>query len=301
VAKNVGAGVLQRIKNLSKERGIDVQVLVRRYAQERLVYRLSVSEEAKNFCLKGGLLLSVYNGGDLLRPTEDVDFNGFDGRGDVATLEKSLKAALSTPVEDDGVVFHLESMKIQKDRVGIVPGGKVSLLAFVGTARAEVRVDVGFGNPVTPNAEMMTIPTLLDNMVPQPVIAAYPLETVVAEKLHAMVQFGLFNTRIKDYYDVWMLLRLHPFSGEQLTAAIQKTFEHQQRTIPDVIDGLSDTFAAKNEAAWSKFIRQVAPETTTTLAEVVTEIGDFLAPVLDKVRGMDAEPGEWTPSVGWGS
>jgi len=301
VAKNVGAAALQRIKNLAKETGIDVQVLVRRYAQERLVYRLSVSPEANNFCLKGGLLLSVYNGGDLLRPTEDVDFNGFDGNGDVHRLEKSLKAAIATPVEDDGVVFRLETMKITKDRTGIVPGGKVSLIAMVGTARAELRVDVGFGNPVTPNARMMEIPTILDGIAPRPVIAAYPLETVVAEKLHAMVQFGVFNTRVKDYYDIWMLLRLHPFSGEQLAEAIQKTFEHQQRQIPEQVDGLSSAFADRNEGAWSKFIRQVAPEASISLSEVIDEINGFLSPVLDRVRGMDAEPGDWTPSLGWGA
>lgn len=300
MARNVGAGALQRIKNLAKETGIDVQVLVRRYAQERLVYRLSVSEERDNFCLKGGLLLSVYNGGDLLRPTEDVDFNGFDGQGDVHKLEDSLKRAIATPVDDDGVVFHLETMRITKDRTGIVPGGKVSLIAMVGTARAELRVDVGFGNPVTPDAKLIEIPTILGNVAPRPVIAAYPLETVVAEKLHAMVQFGLFNTRIKDYYDVWMLLRLHPFSGEQLARAIQTTFEHQQRQLPEQIDGLSQAFADRNEVTWTKFIRQVAPEITSSLHEVIDDINSFLAPVLDKVRGENANPGDWTPASGWG-
>lgn len=299
MARNVGIGALARIKNLSKETGIDVMALVRRYAQERLVYRLSVSEEAGNFCLKGGLLLSIYNGGDLLRPTEDVDFNGFEGIGDVARLEDALRAALSTPVEDDGVEFRLDTMRVAKDRTGIVPGGKVILLATVGTARTEVRVDVGFGNPVTPEARRIEIPTLLPNMAPRPVIAAYPLETVVAEKFHAMAQFGIFNTRIKDYYDVWMLLRLHPFSGDQLAAAISTTFAHQQRAIPESVDGLSEAYIARNETAWRKFLRQVAPKLDVSLAEATKEIEEFLSPVLAKIRSEADDPGEWMPSQGW--
>jgi predicted nucleotidyltransferase component of viral defense system len=301
VAKNVGAGVLDRIRNLSKERGIDVQVLVRRYAQERLIDRLSKSSEALKFCLKGGLALSALFGGNLRRPTDDVDFNGFDENGDIESLKASLSAALSTPVEDDGVVFKMETMMVKKDRTGIVPGGKVSLLAFVGTARTEVRVDVGFGNPITPVAKLTEIPTLLPEVAPRPVIATYPLETIVAEKLHAMVQFGLLNTRIKDYYDVWMLLRLRPFEGEDLAEAIRNTFEHQRRAIPERIEGLSEAFAARNEAAFAKYLRQVAPEENITLAEVVREIEDFLGPVLANVRGDEAEPGEWKPAMGWGA
>lgn len=301
MTKNFGASVLARIKNLAKETRIDVQVLVRRYAQERMVYRLSVSDEAANFCLKGGLLLSVYNGGNLLRPTEDVDFNGFDGEGDVIRLEHALKMALAHPVADDGVTFHVDSMKITKDRTGIVPGGKVQLLATVGTAKTEVRVDVGFGNPVTPQAKKMTIPTLLPGIAPQPEIAAYPLETVVSEKLHAMAQFGLFNTRIKDYFDLWMLLRLHPFSGAGLRDAIISTFEHQKRPIPDMesFDALSDAFVERNKSTWSKFLKSVAPEQEITFAEAVAEIKGFLAPVLEAIQQSEPELRDWTPAAGW--
>lgn len=299
MARNVGAAALQRIKNLAKETGLDVQSLVRRYAQERLVYRLSISDAADSFCLKGGLLLSLYNGGRLLRPTDDVDFNGFDGDGDVRTLEETLRRVLSMPVEDDGVDFKLETMQISKDRTGVVPGGKVSIVAFVGSARANVRVDVGFGNPITPTARRMEIPTILEGMAPRPVIAAYPLETVVAEKLHAMVEFGMINTRIKDYYDVWMLLRLHLFSGNDLAEAIKNTFEHQRRAVPERIEGLTEDFATNNEPVWRRFLSKVAPDLDVSLADTIKEIDAFLSPVLARVRGQSADPGEWRPANGW--
>lgn len=297
--KNVGASVYQRLRNLSKERGLDMPGLLRRYAQERLLYRLSVSDYADAFCVKGGVLLSAYNEGDLLRPTEDVDFNGFDREASIKDLDVALRVILSVPVEDDGVVFDLDSMKIEKDRTGIIPGGKIALKALVHTAEVLVRVDVGFGNPINPDVKLIEMPTLLSGTAPRPVVLAYPLETVIAEKLHAMVQFGFANTRVKDYFDIWMLSRLHEFEGEALTVAVRETFEVQEREIPDEIEGLTQDFAADAEDMWKAFLRRIDARSNVRFPKVVAELANMLQPVSDAARLGEMFKGTWRPGDGW--
>lgn len=297
--KNVGASVLDRLKSHSRAAGIAMPTLLRRYVQERLLYRLSVSEDAERFCLKGGVLMAAYNDGNLLRPTEDIDFSGYDGDGDVGKLEATLRTVFAIEVPDDGVVFDPGTMRILKDRQGIVPGGKVSLLAFVGTARVDLKVDVGFGNAITPDAALKEIPTLLDGVVPRPVVLAYPLETVVAEKAHAMVQFGRLNTRIKDHFDILMLSRKYGFDGTLLSEAIANTFRHQCRPIPESIACLDQRFAADNEKAWSAFVAKVSPGLGTTLAEAVEEIRCFLEPAIAAARDGSAAPEGYEPHTGW--
>lgn len=297
--KNVGASVYQRLRNLSKERGLDMPGLLRRYAQERLLYRLSVSEYADAFCVKGGVLLSAYNEGELLRPTEDVDFNGFDREANINDLDAALRAILAAQVEDDGVVFDLESMRIEKDRTGIIPGGKIALKALVHTAEVLVRVDVGFGNPVNPDVRLIEMPTLLAGSAPRPVVLAYPLETVIAEKLHAMVQFGFANTRVKDYFDIWMLSRLHEFEGEALTVAVRETFDVQEREIPEEIDGLTREFAEDAEDMWKAFLKRIDARSNVSFPQVVAELSKMLQPVSEAARQGEILMGTWRPGGDW--
>jgi predicted nucleotidyltransferase component of viral defense system len=298
--KNVGASVYQRLRNLSKERGLDMPGLLRRYAQERLLYRLSVSEHVENFCIKGGVLLSAYNAGDLLRPTEDVDFNGFDREANINDLDVALRSILTLPVDDDGVVFDVASMKIEKDRTGIIPGGKIALRATVHTADVLVRVDVGFGNPVNPEVRRIEMPTLLDGTAPRPIVLAYPLETVIAEKLHAMVEFGMANTRVKDYFDIWMLSRLHEFEGEALTAAVADTFAVQERDIPPAeIDGLSQDFAEDAEEMWNAFLKRIDARSQVLFPDVVAELSEMLHPITEAARIGEVFYGTWQPGGGW--
>lgn len=301
MARNVGASVQAKLKNVSKERGVDMSALLRRYAQERLLYRLSVSPEADNFCVKGGLLLSAYNGGDLLRPTEDVDFNGFDPESDVATVEAALRRVLAVDVEDDGVTFLPETITVHKDRTGRIPGGKLALQAMVHTSRVDVRVDVGFGNPVTPGVRRMVMPTLLPGDVPQPEVLAYPLETVIAEKVHAMAQFGLLNTRVKDYWDVWMLSKTHEFDGGTVAEAIVRTFEAQDREIPETLEGLGRTYADEQSRAWKAFLKRIGAEFPADFAEVVDDVSAFVEPAVQAGRSGTAFDGRWHPDSGWSS
>lgn len=298
--KNVGASVHARLKNISRERGVDMAALLRRYAQERLLFRLSVSDEAGNFCIKGGLLLSAYNNGDLLRPTEDIDFNGFDRDADIKVVEEALKRILATPVADDGVLFFPETMTVKKDRVGIIPGGKIALQAKVYTAKVDISVDVGFGNPITPDVRKLIMPTLLETVAPRPEVLAYPLETVIAEKLHAVVQFGLANTRHKDYYDVWMLSKTHSFDGNDLVDAVVRTFEAQEREIPLApLVGLTEDFVDEQSLAWKTFLKRIDHRDKLDLETVVTDLAVFAHPITEAARLGEQLDMNWDPEVGY--
>ncbi|NTF18245.1 nucleotidyl transferase AbiEii/AbiGii toxin family protein [Agrobacterium rubi] len=298
--KNIGAGVYARLQNLSRERKLDMVGVLRRYVQERLLYRLSVSDEASNFCVKGGLLLSFYNDGNLLRPTEDIDFNGFDPESDITTLQDALQNILAVEVPDDGVRFLVETMKVEKDRVGLIPGGKVSMQALVHTAKVDIKVDVGFGNPINPDVRRIVMPTILGNVAPQPEVLAYPLETVIAEKIHAMVQFGIDNTRVKDYFDIWMLAGMHTLDGALLVEAVTKTFEAQQREIPPAeLDGLTADFADSAADSWKNFLRKIDAKSSVSLEEVVEILSEMIHPVTEAARLGEGFDSVWQPDGGW--
>ena len=298
--KNVGASVYERLKNDSKRSGVRTDLVLRRYVQERLLYRLSVSSEREKYCVKGGVLMSAYNGGRLLRPTEDIDFNGFDPDANVQTLTESLVTILETEVQDDGVRFDLGSMKVEKDRVGIIPGGKVVMKAYVHTARVELRVDVGFGNPITPEVRKILMPTLLDKDQPRPEVLAYPMETVVAEKVHAMVQFGFENTRLKDYYDLLRLSEKFEFDGDFMVEAMRNTFEAQNRELPDLpLDSFDEDFVEENEKRWKNFLTKISDDSAVPFDEVVDAVSEFVTPVIEAAANDNPSPGFWVPGENW--
>ncbi|MCS4088655.1 nucleotidyl transferase AbiEii/AbiGii toxin family protein [Rhizobium sp. BK176] len=298
--KNVAESVYAKLRNLAKERRVDVPVMLKRYAQERLLYRLSVSSVASEFCVKGGLLLTAYNKGNLLRPTEDIDFNGFRRGATIETLRKALEIVLATPVEDDGVLFLMDTMNIKKEHTGIISGGKIIIAARIHTANVEVRVDVGFGNAVTPGAKELEMPTLLDSMAPRPRVLAYPLETVISEKYHAMAMFGSANTRIKDYFDVWTLIRMHNFQSDDLVRAVINTFDAQERSIPDMpFAALTEEYARDKQVAWSIFLDKIDERDDIIFLDVVSDLSDFAWPIMTAAQGGANIPSIWTPENGW--
>ena len=299
-SRNIGASVYAKLKNMARERGVDMPVMLKRYAQERLLYRLSVSPVASDFCVKGGLLLTAYNSGNLLRPTEDIDFNGFRRGQTMESLREALEIVVATPVEDDGVVFHTDTMTIKKEHTGIIGGGKITLFAQLHTARVEVRVDVGFGNAITPSVRMLEMPTLLDGIAPRPTVLAYPLETVIAEKVHAMVEFGMLNTRIKDHFDVWTLINLHSFHAGDVVSAIRNTFETQNRTVPDMpIACLTEEYARDKQTAWRLFLEKIDEKDDLPFIDVVSDLSDFVWPVMEAAQdGVDSRL-IWSAGRGW--
>ena len=260
--RNVGASVRQRLLNLAHARGQPMELLLTRYALERLLHRLSLSQHRERFVLKGAMLLAIWFD-EPHRATRDVDLLGF---GDAAedTLLGTFREIMAVEV-DDGVSFDLKGLKIEAIREEVEYGGsRLRTTAALAGARIPITVNIGFGEAVEPGVEDIDLPVLLD--MPSPHLRAYPLETVIAEKFHAMVALGRANSRVKDYYDVWMLTSAFEIDPERLRRAIVATFARRSTVIPvEVPDGLSDAFAADpgKQRQWDAFARNLsgqAPE-----------------------------------------
>jgi predicted nucleotidyltransferase component of viral defense system len=275
---NVAASVRQRLSNLAKDRGEDFEQVLVRYALERLLYRLSKSKHVDSFVLKGALLFRLWF--DLeQRPTRDADFLGF-GLADTKSMYAVFRELIELKIDHaDGLVFDVASLKAEEIRKDAgYPGVRVSLQAELARARIPVQCDIGFGDAVTPEPTRQDYPTLLD--MPVPTLRAYPLETVVAEKLEALVKLAGFNSRLKDYFDLWVLMRYERLDHEQLPRAIHATFERRGTALPDSIPvGLGDEFATNKATMWLAFLKR-SGLTAPTLDEVVAALRRFYWPLL---------------------
>jgi len=272
---NVGASVRQRLLNLAHARGQPMELLLTRYALERLLYRLSLSPHRERFVLKGAMLLTVWFD-EPHRATRDVDLLGFGDAADEALLA-TFRDIMAVEL-DDGVSFDLMGLRIEAIREQVEYGGsRLRTTAALAGARIPITVDIGFGDAVEPGAPDIDLPVLLD--MPSPHLRAYPPETVIAEKFHAMVVLGRANSRMKDYYDVWMLTSAFEIEPERLHRAVVATFSRRGTVIPTVVpDGLSDAFATDpgKLRQWDAFARNLSG-TIPGFGLVVSELRQRLA------------------------
>jgi len=276
---NIGASVRARLLRLARERGEDFQLLVTSYANERLLYRLAVSSHASRFVLKGAALFTLWTGKPH-RATRDLDLLGF-GDPSEAHVRSVFADVLALYVGDDGVKFDSGSLQVGPIREEQEYGGvRVVVIAQVTSARVRLQIDVGFGDAITPNAVAVDFPPLLD--FPAPRLLAYPRETVVAEKLEAMVQLGLASSRMKDFYDLVVLSRMFEFDGDLLVRAVRATFERRGTPLPmDLPLALTPAFATDRikTTQWTGFVRKSG----------AGDVGDLPAAVAD-ITGFAKEP-----------
>lgn len=298
--KNVAASVRDRLLNHARATEREFQLVLTNYALERLLYRLSVSPYRDRFVLKGALLFTIWLD-DPFRPTRDLDLLG-QPIGDTEEIANVFREILRQPVEDDGLTFEIEGLQAVQIRQNAQYGGvHVETIANLGATRISIQIDIGFGDIVTPKANQIDYPTLLNS--PSPRLNAYPRETVVAEKLQALVSIGVVNSRMKDFYDLAMMARYFDFDGDVLTSAVRATFERRQTEISDGMpDGLSDTFALSPQASrtWRGFMAR--DRLTSDLEEfpkVISELRAFLLPILASARDSKILLGRWSPGGPW--
>lgn len=227
--KNVGESVRARLLQRSRDGRMDFQVLLTRYALERLLYRLSQSAYRHRFVLKGAMLFAVWVAAPF-RPTRDLDLLGY-GENSPEAIREAFRAICEQAVADDGVAFDVDGIEATPIREDLEYGGvRVRTCATIAAARIPIQVDVGFGDAITPGAVEIDYPTLLD--APAPHLHAYPIETVVAEKLHALVTRGITNSRLKDFYDLWLISESFELERTPLAAAIRQTFARRNTELP---------------------------------------------------------------------
>jgi predicted nucleotidyltransferase component of viral defense system len=274
--KNVGTSIRQRLFNLSRETGQSFDLLLTRYAIERLLFRLSRSAYRNQFVLKGAMLITTWLG-DPHRPTRDLDLLGF-GDSDPDKLLAVFRDICAIRA-DHGVIFDVDSPQIDRIRHEQAYGGlRLKAMTGVGGARIRVVVDVGFGDAIEPGLVELDLPVLLDQ--PRPRLHAYARETVVAEKFHAMVTLGRANSRMKDIYDIWLLARSYPFEGDRPARAIVATFSRRQTPIPgELPDSLTNAFAEDpvKIAQWTSFVKAVAHD-PGPLSQVIHDLAAFVMP-----------------------
>lgn len=271
MSRNIAASVRARLKQYADAKKQDFNLTLTHYGLERLLYRLSISPHAPNYLLKGALLFSLWYD-QPQRPTRDADLLGL-GPDDVESAVNAFREICQIAVED-GISFDAASVQGAVIRKEAGYGGvRIDLRATLDSARIALQVDIGFGDAVTPAAQVVTYPVLLDDL-PAPQLRSYPKYTVVAEKFHAICLLGMANTRMKDYFDLWVLMTEGKLDPTELRRAIAATFERRKLAMPSSLPtGLSDSFSGDTikQTQWTAFLKKNRLE-AMDLASVVPRL-----------------------------
>lgn len=296
--KDLAASARARLRTLARERGVEFQLVLSEFAIERLLFRLGVSAHAELFILKGATLFKLWSPEDR-RATWDLDLlgRGSSGVSDVVEAIREL-CKIGAP---DGITFDPETLVGEEIGVPDEYGGvRIRLEAHLAQARIPVQVDVGFGDVVIPPPTREQYPALLDH--PPPRILIYPRESVVAEKLEAMVSLGITNTRMKDLFDLHRLAADFPFDGNTLSRAIRATFARRGTPLPDgepllLTPGLLT--APERQIQWRAFLRRSRLDAPHDAGALADELRAFLLPVIEAAAAGSSLEAAWDPGGPW--
>lgn len=296
--KNQPASIRHRLLNNARGTNRPFNEIIQYYTIERFLYRLSKSVYADKFILKGALMFRAW-GASQYRPTRDIDFLGFT-TNELEAAARLFREICSLEVQPDGMTFDDQTVlcsRIKED--ADYEGIRVNLTGYLGKARIPLQIDVGFGDSVYPAPIWLQYPAILD--MPAPRLRGYPPESVVAEKFQAMVFLGSVNSRLKDFYDLWLLADQFVFDGQKLQEAISHTFKRRNTILPQEIPvGLNKAFATEKEVQWRAFIQRShmahAPRSLEDVDQVLTRL---LLPLLESSASGKVFNGTWMPGGQW--
>lgn len=300
MTQNTAASIHQRLLNRARAEQRPFNELLQYYILERFLYRLGQSSHSERLILKGALLFAVWQA-PLSRPTRDIDLLGRYSNDIAETVRIMQEVCELQPETDDGLQFNPGSVsaeRIMEDAT--YQGVRAHVEASLGNAKVRFVVDVGFGDPVVPGASRVQLPTLLG--LPHPTLLAYSRESAIAEKFRAMVQLGELNSRMKDFYDVWLLASRIRFDGETLGRAIAAAFAHRDTPLAVRPVALASDFARLPRKAdqWNAFIRRHPQiEAPPSLAAVVQFVSGFLSPVVEGLVNEGHFGGQWEAGGPW--
>ena len=295
--KNLPASIRQRLLNRARNDRRPFSELLQYYAMERFLYRLSQSVYVDRFILKGALMLRVWRSPEV-RPTMDIDMLGRTSRVE-ADIALQIQDILTVDVETDGLAF--DPASIQTERItedADYEGIRIRFLGALGSARINMQVDIGFGDIVYPEPEKSDLPTMLDS--PAPRLLCYSRESSIAEKFEAMVKLGMLNSRMKDFYDIWLLSRQFNFNGSRLTEAIRLTFERRGTELPTEIDAFTETFIEAKQTQWAAFRKRLGQDhIPVSFRESAASVDNFLSPIVEVFSSGKQSPTTWTAPGPW--
>ncbi len=296
---NPAASAYARLRNIASQRHVEFMHLLIRYGTERFLYRLSLLPSADQFVLKGGNLFVIWQKGNNSRPTIDSDLLCF-GNADPEHLREVFVEAAGLGVSfDDGMRYDVKSLEISPIREETEYGGtRILLTAYLGQARFRLQFDIGVGDVITPFPERTEFPVLLNG--PAPCLKVYPMATAIAEKAEVMVSRGFVNSRMKDFYDIWLLSELFDHDYATLRRAVQNTFAFRHVTLPESVpEAWTQSFATHpvKTIQWTAFLRKNKMiDSPRDFGLVVAKVAEFLSPIFFVPQDV---PVIWRASIGW--
>ena len=285
--------VKDRLKKQAIEEKKTMQDKIVMYGLERTIYRLSISEYAERFTLKGGIFLYALFNGDYTRATTDIDLLAQCISNDIEEMKKVFTEIFSIKC-DDALRFDLNTLDvIYITEFKEYHGVKVSILGHLDKTKVPISIDIGFGDIVYPERMKMDFPVLLDMDIPK--VYAYSINSVVAEKFEAFVSLGLANSRYKDFYDIYVLSDRYNFDGKELTNAIKETFNHRGTSFDDIVafeDGFADD--ETRLMRWNSFVKKKKALIKLDFEEIVQLLKILLFPIVDAIKKNELFERTWS-------
>jgi hypothetical protein len=296
---NIAASVRQRLLDKARRDQRPFAELLQYFAMERFLYRLSHSPHAEKFILKGALMLKAWNF-PLPRATMDIDMLGQNFNNEISRVEAQVQDICTTVIQpEDGLEFDENSIiaeRITED--ADYEGVRVRFVGKLGTARINMQLDIGFGDIIVPGPQRISLHSLLD--FPRVALNGYSMESAIAEKFEAMVKLGELNSRMKDFYDIWLLARFYNFDRENLCHAISETLKQRGTDLPEQITPFSDKFGQTKSQQWLAFRKRLGPEDSPEeFLEIISFIREFLGPVIHDLQSGQYETGIWPAPGPW--
>lgn len=294
---NIAASVRQRLLDRARNDRRTFNELLHYYAMERFLYRLSRSAHADRFILKGALMLRAWRAPEF-RPTMDIDMLGRTSNKETDIVAQ-IRDILAVDTEADGLAFDPDSIRTERITEDTkYEGIRIRFPGALGSARIHMRIDIGFGDVVYPEPREAELPTILHS--PAPRLLCYSLESAIAEKFEAMVTLGALNSRMKDFYDIWLLSRQFDFDGAELTEAVRLTFERRGTALPEEIEAFTGPFISAKQTQWTAFRKRLGQDhVPAAFGEIVAQADRFLSPIVETLSSGTPRPTKWAASGPW--
>lgn len=295
--KNIAASVRQRLLNKSRSDIRPFQEIAQYYAMERFLYRLSKSRHSNRFILKGALMLRIWQAPEI-RPTMDIDLLGRTDN-DISKLIPIIAEILSVDIEPDGLSFLPESITSEQITDDAEYNGvRICFPVKMDTIRLNMQIDIGFGDIVYPGPEQAEIPSMLD--LESPRLLCYSRESVIAEKFEAMLKHRELNSRMKDFYDIWLLSRHYFFDGDILSKSIGLTLDQRGTGVPQEIVAFSQDFVSAKQVQWNAFRKKLKQDhVPANFADIVLQVKAFIGPIASALASQTQPPSRWNAPGPW--
>ncbi|MBN1274610.1 MAG: nucleotidyl transferase AbiEii/AbiGii toxin family protein [Candidatus Aminicenantes bacterium] len=298
--KNIKASVRARLQNKAKEENRPFSEVLQYYGMERFLYRVSQSKYADKFVLKGALMFMVWHMPER-RTTLDIDFlSQYDNKID--SIEKMIRDICKINVVSDGLIFDSKNVKGQRIKENVdYEGVRVKFVGLLERSRIPMQIDIAFGDSIYPKPKMIEYPVILD--FPKPKLKGYPAESIISEKFESVIKLGLLNSRMKDFYDIWLMMRQFDFNGSRLVGALKRTFKQRKTAFPqgkplfaeEIYDDKSDRLPL-----WKAFLKKAeikfAPKKLSVTAKAIEKFLFKPLVAINKDEKFNAKwkaPGPW--------